>query len=97
MKKSKKLRRQWWKGLSSKEQAEYINKKMEQKAAKRLQRSLTIMRKYGNKYPCSKCFHRKTKSCTDDLPNGCEHWYFIDGDGRTKEGIAYQGTRFKRV
>lgn len=52
-----------------------IKEKQEQKAKERRIKSLRIMKPYGKKYKCTECFHRKSKSCTDNLPNGCEHWF----------------------
>ncbi len=75
MAKLKKLRKKWWKGLSSAQRSKYIEKKVEVKRVIRLKRSLEKMRRYGDKYQCSECFHRKSKSCTDDMPNGCEDWF----------------------
>lgn len=75
MAKSKKLRQKWWKELSDEDKAAYIDKKVLAKAIKRRKRSLRIMKNFGDKYSCKKCFHRLTKSCTDDLPNGCEFWW----------------------
>lgn len=61
--------------MSSEQQQKYIEKIIEAKRVKRMQRTLKKMRKFGDKYQCSECFHRKTKSCTDDLPNGCENYF----------------------
>jgi len=75
MGKKRKSRQKWWKKQSSEQKASFIDKKVLAKAIKRRKKSLKIMKKHGDKYLCSKCFHRATKSCTDDLPNGCEYWY----------------------
>lgn len=82
--KSKKARRKWWNSLSSKEQNQYITKCKKAKNEKRRQKSLKVMKKHGDKYKCSECYHRKTESCTDDLPNGCEYWVNLD-DGILRE------------
>ncbi len=86
-KKSKQSRQKWWKKQSPEKQAAFIDKKVLAKAVTRRNKSLKIMKKFGNKYPCSKCFHRATKSCTDDLPNGCEYWF---NPNSSKVGIAFK-------
>jgi hypothetical protein len=85
--KTKKQRQKWWKRQSPEEQTAFIEKKVLEKAIKRRKKSLRIMKKYGDKYSCKKCFHRATKSCTDDLPNGCEYWF---NPNTKKTGIAYK-------
>ena len=62
-----------------------IQKKQEKARRRRLQRTLAIMPKYGDKYKCSACFHRKTKSCTDNMPNGCEYWIRFTKTGILRE------------
>lgn len=73
--KSKKGRQKWWRNLTNEEKAMYIETVQKRKAVKRRNKSLLKMKKYGDKYKCSECFHRKTGSCTDDLPCGCEFWF----------------------
>jgi hypothetical protein len=73
--KSKAARRKWWKSLTPQQQFDYIEKIVEAKTVKRIQKSKRIMKQYGQKYKCSKCFHGKLGCCTDNLPNGCEYWY----------------------
>jgi len=68
-------RQRWWRSLNPDQQFEYIEKIVLGKAIKRRQQSLRKMKKYGNKFSCETCFHRTTKACDDDLPNGCEWWY----------------------
>jgi hypothetical protein len=86
IKTSKYQRQKWWRRLAPEQQGKYIDKTVSMKAVKRRKRSLRRMKKYGDTYKCSECFHRKTKSCTDDMPNGCEHWFNPNSE---KKGIAY--------
>jgi hypothetical protein len=85
--KSKRERQRWWNNLSPEEQNDFIERIVAQKSIFRRNRSLERMKKYGDKYPCSECFHRLTKSCTDHLPNGCEYWWMPNS---RKIGIAYK-------
>ena len=68
-------RRQWWSGLKPEQQGAYVKKQMEKKAAKRRAASIAIMEKAEVKRSCSDCLHGGSGSCTDNLPNGCEHWF----------------------
>lgn len=52
-----------------------IEKKRTAKEKAQRDRSIAVMKKYGDKYKCSECLHGKLKCCTDNLPNGCEYWY----------------------
>ena len=78
--KSKKLRHRWWNSLTPEEQEKQIEKWQEKKAGKRKAKSLEIMSRTKHKYNCDGCFHRKTHSCTDDMPNGCEYWFDPNGE-----------------
>jgi hypothetical protein len=73
--KSKHQRQKWWRELKPEQQAVFINKKVKDKAVRRLKKTLRTMKKYGDLYACSECFHRKVGCCTDDMPNGCEYWF----------------------
>lgn len=85
--KTKKQRRQWWNSLTPDEQAEKIKEWMARKAARRKAKSLREMSKIEGVFDCADCFHRKTKSCTDDMPNGCEYWF---SPGSKIQGLAYK-------
>ncbi len=73
--KSKRERQHWWRSLSAEERGAFIDKQVRLKAKRRRQRSIKIMRQYGQQYKCSECFHGKVGCCKDRLPNGCEYWY----------------------
>ena len=60
----------------------FIEKMVQLKSEKRLQNSVQIMKPYGDRYSCKTCFHHKSKSCTDILPQGCEDW--TDGEDSFK-------------
>ena len=60
----------------------------ELKAKKRRDNSTILMRGYEDKYKCSECFHRLTKSCTDDLVFGCEYWY--SPSAQESFGVGYE-------
>lgn len=84
--KSKTQRRKWWFSLTSDQQGEQIKKWRRKKAERRRKKSAKIMSKTKNRYKCDGCFHRKTKSCEDDMPHGCEYWF----DPKSKiVGLAY--------
>lgn len=87
MNKTKKERQRWWRNLTPQQQFDYVERLVAEKAVSRREEALRTMKQYGDKFSCSTCFHRKTKSCTDDLPNGCQYYYNpITG----LDGIAYQ-------
>lgn len=85
--KSKAERQQWWASLSEDEKTAYIEGAQQRKAIKREDKTRATMVKYGQKYQCAECFHRKSGSCIDNLPNGCPHWFSPDS---TFQGIAYK-------
>lgn len=62
-----------------------IQRKQADALRRRRQRTLAVMVKYADKYKCSECFHRKTKSCADDMPNGCEQWVRFTKTGILRE------------
>jgi hypothetical protein len=71
----KKARREWWKSLTPEQKSEYLGKVVKKKSFKWREEHLRIMKKYGDKFKCSECFHRGNGSCTDDMPQGCPYWY----------------------
>ncbi len=79
MKKSKEKRKRIRKWLKTPEGQLWlknaIKHKQQYKAEQRRKKSLAIMADY---HSCKDCFHRLSKSCKDDMPNGCIEWY--DGD-----------------
>ena len=75
MNKTKQERQRWWFNLTPKQQVDYIEKLVDKKKIKRHKEALRTMRKYGDKFSCTTCFHRKIRSCEDDLPCGCGYWY----------------------
>lgn len=89
MKKSKKARQKWWRDLSDTQRSDYLEGIVKRKGEKRRANSIKVMVKYGRKYECAKCFHGQGGNCTDNLPNGCEHWYHPKSK---KMGIAYKRT-----
>lgn len=74
--KTKKQRQGWWNNLTLEQQEKQVIKWQAKKAEKRLENSVKFMRKIKEDFPCEKCFHRQSKSCTDDLPRGCEYWFW---------------------
>ena len=86
MRNTKKQRQRWWKNLSDEEKELYLKKIFKRKAIKRMSKSIRVMKNYIGKYKCSDCIHGKTKSCTDNLPNGCEYWFDPNSE---KIGLAY--------
>ncbi len=52
----------------------FIAKKNVEKAAKRRNRSIKLMKAYKGLYDCKECIHGLIKSCLDRLPNGCEYF-----------------------
>jgi len=84
--KTKTKRRIWWLNLSEEEKAAYIEKVQKYKEINRENKTLALMVKYGQKFQCSFCFHRKTGSCVDNLPNGCQYWF---SPNSSYQGIAY--------
>lgn len=85
--KSKAERQQWWASLSNQEKGDYLAKSQVRQAIKRRNKSVLVIKRYSNKFSCSTCFHRFGGSCTDNLPNGCPHWFSPDS---TFQGIAYK-------
>lgn len=94
--KSKRERQRWWKGLSGGQRAAYVDKVVVGKGEKRKQKSIKLIAKHPGKYKCSDCFHGLIKSCTDNLPNGCEYWY---NPHSKKQGISFerQQKRYNRI
>ena len=86
MKKSKKDRQNWWKGLDGNQRDSYIKWVMEGKREKRRKRSLRLMKRKVGQFKCKECFHGKGGHCKDRLPNGCEHWF---NPNSKKIGIGY--------
>ena len=83
--KNKVQRQEWWKTLSVEEQGDYINGRQKKKTEQRRKKSIELTR--GSDFTCRTCFHRKTGSCNDNLPNGCEYWY---DPANKKQGLAYK-------
>jgi hypothetical protein len=77
-KRKKKLTRGqiWWRNLTPNEQAAYIDRKVEEKAKLRLERTKRWLKDNSLKFDCSVCIHGLSGSCStkDELPNGCEYW-----------------------
>ena len=73
---NKKRSQNWWKSLSSEQQANYLSKIVTNKAEKRRAKSIKLMKK-KKPVDCKKCIHGVTQSCTDDLPRGCEYFYKV--------------------
>ena len=70
-----KTKQTWWKALSPEQQDKYIKKRTDSKAARRRARSIATMKQNGLSYNCNECVHGKTRSCTDNLLNGCEYYF----------------------
>ena len=75
--KTKLERQQWWSLLTPKQQDRYLKKAMLSKVKKRRQRSINIMNRLNKTNDCKLCIHGVTKSCTSDLPRGCEYFYKV--------------------
>ena len=84
---TKAQRQEWWKKLTLEEQIDYVQKKGNEKARFRRARSIKLMADKPGQFSCRGCFHRKTQSCEDNLPNGCEYWY---DPADKKQGLAYK-------
>lgn len=72
--KSKKQRQNWWKNLTPEQQISFIDKKVAEKALKRQKKSIKLMKQHKIHHNCNFCLHRKTQSCTNNLPDGCEYY-----------------------
>lgn len=86
----KKYGKDWFKSLTALEKKDFIENKVKTKAAKRIKKSLNLMKDYGQKYACKNCFHGLCNSCTDNLPNGCEYYYSTITD---YQGLKMQDKR----
>ena len=75
--KNKADRRQWWSLLTPKKQDEYIKKLMVGKSKRRKQQSINLMNRLNKTNDCKECIHGVTRSCTSDLPRGCEYFYKV--------------------
>lgn len=57
----------WWRNLSNQQRSEYIDRKVQQKAIRRILKgekdSAKIKELLGPNKTCKSCFHLKTKSC----------------------------------
>lgn len=84
--KSKKQRQQWWADQTPDQQAVHLTRWQKVKSATRRTRSNEFMAKINILFSCKKCFHGLTKSCTDNLPRGCEYWFNPKSD---IIGLAY--------
>jgi len=82
---SKKQRRKWWDNQTPEQKDVYLKAIFLKKAENRRNKTLTTMAKYGNKYSCDTCLHKKTGSCDADYPQGCEDWTDGDKDFKTIE------------
>ncbi|HDY90111.1 MAG TPA: hypothetical protein ENH82_18585 [bacterium] len=85
--KSKKERQQWWAELTPEQQAIHLERWQVGKATMRRSRSNEFMAKINVLFNCKKCFHNLTKSCTDNLPKGCEYWFSPNSE---IQGLAYE-------
>jgi hypothetical protein len=65
----------WFRGLTPEQQEERIAALCQKKAELRIQRDLELMAKYGQRFACFKCLHRKTGSCLQEMPCGCSDFY----------------------
>ena len=72
---SKAKRKTWFTNLTPEKRDAYISAGMESKSARRRARSVAMMEKAGLSYDCKRCVHGRTSSCTDNLPDGCEHYF----------------------
>ena len=59
----------------------WVVKRLAQKNTRK-QRSIELMKRLEINLDCELCFHGITKNCTNNLPNGCEHFW-----NRTIEGL----------
>ncbi len=86
-KKGKKQKREWWYKLTPDERERQLVKWQGDKAAKRIAKSIQIMKKAKVKHNCKTCFHGITKNCTNNLKWGCEYWFNTQS---TIRGLAFK-------
>jgi hypothetical protein len=65
----------WFRGLTPEQQEKRIEVLCQKKAELRIQKDLGLMAKYGQRFACFKCLHRKTGSCLQEMPCGCSDFY----------------------
>lgn len=73
--KDKPQRQKWWADLTEQQKDEYLTEKQELKHQKNITKAIGLMEQKNLKFDCLQCFHHKTHSCTDNLPNGCQSFY----------------------
>jgi hypothetical protein len=84
--KTKKLRQRWFNNLSEEDKKAFIDKKIEEKAQKRAEKSKLF--RGTDRFNCLSCIHYKTGSCEDWQADKVCNWF--DNPEDSIKGLNYK-------